>query len=223
LKVIAHRGGRGFGTENTLEAMEKAAAAGVRAIETDVRQTVDGRLVVCHDGNIWGRSVSKMTLEELKERKPDRPLLSEVLESLAGWTVFNLEIKKADPYPVGSIIETYNVENQTLVSSFDGEFLREFKMQFPVIRTGYLFRSPYGQSKKLGYAREIGAEVLLPYFNSIEPDLLYRAHGMGLEVYAWTVNNEEDLGDLYRWGTDCAITDRYLEFRSWLGKNYTPW
>src|ERR1041384_7066376 len=50
--VIAHRGGAGLWPENTLYAFERAAAMGVDVIETDVRATSDGELVVFHDENV---------------------------------------------------------------------------------------------------------------------------------------------------------------------------
>jgi glycerophosphoryl diester phosphodiesterase len=54
-------------------------------------------------------------------------------------------------------------------------------------------------------------EVVLPYFNSISKELVTDAHGYGLEVYAWTVNDEKDLSKLQQWGVDGVITDRYLD------------
>ena len=47
--VSAHRGGRNHGIENTLTAMRNAMAMGVDMIETDVRMTRDGYLVLMHD------------------------------------------------------------------------------------------------------------------------------------------------------------------------------
>jgi len=58
--------------------------------------------------------------------------------------------------------------------------------------------------------------VVLPHFNSIDEELVERAHGLGLEVYAWTVNNEHDLVRLADWGVDGVVTDRYLEFKDFM-------
>src|SRR5215212_8356264 len=69
--VIAHRGGAGLWPENTLYAFERAAAMGVDVIETDVRATKDGELVVIHDDNVnrttgGAGAVGALTLAELK-------------------------------------------------------------------------------------------------------------------------------------------------------------
>jgi glycerophosphoryl diester phosphodiesterase len=216
LKLIAHRGGRGFGTDNTMEAMEAAVRAGVRMIETDVRMTADNELIICHDPIVWGRPVSRISFDDLRKIAPDRPLLSELLERLAGWVTFNIEVKDASMKALATMFEAYNIEGGTLVSSFSAEFLEGFKTLFPNVRTGHVYRLPYGHDKRLENAVEIGAEVVLPYFNSISEELIADAHGFGLEVCAWTVNDEKDFRKLQQWGVDCVITDRYLELQQLL-------
>lgn len=221
LKLIAHRGGRGFGPDNTLEAMEKAVGSGVRMIETDVHVSADGQLVICHDATVSGHSVSRTTYEELKRNTPEMPLLVEVLNRLASSVAFNLEIKDAPVRAVGEIIETYGIESETLVTSFDDSFLCEFRKEFPGVRIGYLYRMSYSQDGKMDSASATGAEVLLPFFHSVDPELVYLAHGKGLDIYAWTVNSGEDLERLYEWGVDAVITDRFGDLKRALGKNYT--
>jgi glycerophosphoryl diester phosphodiesterase len=213
LKLIAHRGGRGFGTDNTLEAMEEAARNGIRMIETDVRMTADGELIICHDATVWGHVVRRTNLDELRKHAPERPLLSEVLERLAGWVTFNIEVKDASMRALEEMLDTYSLKSDTLISSFHTRFLDGLKALFPKIRTGYIYRMPYGQEKKLESAMDIGAEVILPHFNSISEQLVKDAHDYGLEVYAWTVNEDKDLKKLQEWGIDGVITDRYLEIK----------
>ncbi|WP_242355974.1 glycerophosphodiester phosphodiesterase [Anaeromyxobacter sp. SG64] len=69
--LVAHRGGSALAPENTLPAFDVAAELGADAIETDVRRTRDGVVIVFHDetteritgapGTVEGR-----TLEELR-------------------------------------------------------------------------------------------------------------------------------------------------------------
>ena len=44
--IIAHRGASGIAPENTLAAFQKAVEMGVDRIEMDLRQTIDGEVVV---------------------------------------------------------------------------------------------------------------------------------------------------------------------------------
>ena len=218
MKVIAHRGGRGFGTDNTLAAMEKAVRSGVRAIETDVRATADGALLICHDATVWGRLVRRSTFEEFRRHAPERPLLSEVLESLAGWVSFNLEIKEAPALDVGEMLEPFGISRDTLITSFDMDFIAEYKRLFPDTETGFLYRMPYGRDGKFERVREAGAHIVAPHFSSIDEALVHEAHAEGLEVYAWTVDDEHDVRKLHAWGVDAVITDRYLEVRDLIGR-----
>ncbi|MEV5956333.1 glycerophosphodiester phosphodiesterase family protein [Streptomyces sp. NPDC051987] len=50
--VVAHRGASAYAPENTLAAIDKAAALGFTWVENDVQRTRDGRLVVIHDDSL---------------------------------------------------------------------------------------------------------------------------------------------------------------------------
>ncbi|MFE9168546.1 glycerophosphodiester phosphodiesterase [Streptomyces kebangsaanensis] len=50
--VVAHRGASAYAPENTLPAVDKAAALGFSWVENDVQRTKDGRLVVIHDDSL---------------------------------------------------------------------------------------------------------------------------------------------------------------------------
>ncbi|GHF63279.1 glycerophosphodiester phosphodiesterase [Streptomyces thermodiastaticus] len=50
--VVAHRGASAYAPENTLPAVDKAAALGIGWVENDVQRTKDGELVVLHDDTL---------------------------------------------------------------------------------------------------------------------------------------------------------------------------
>ncbi|MEU0964006.1 glycerophosphodiester phosphodiesterase family protein [Streptomyces sp. NPDC005917] len=50
--VLAHRGASAYAPENTLAAVDTAAALGFTWVENDVQRTKDGRLVVVHDDSL---------------------------------------------------------------------------------------------------------------------------------------------------------------------------
>ncbi|MGA5626282.1 glycerophosphodiester phosphodiesterase [Streptomyces cellulosae] len=50
--VVAHRGASGYAPENTLAAVDKAAALDAEWVENDVQRTKDGELVVLHDDSL---------------------------------------------------------------------------------------------------------------------------------------------------------------------------
>jgi glycerophosphoryl diester phosphodiesterase len=159
--VIAHRGGAGLWPENTLYAFERAAALGVDVIETDVRATADGELVVFHDEGLErttdgdGR-VGALTLAELKRLdaayrfSPDGgrsfplrgsgvtvPTLREVFASLPHMR-FNIEPKQTVPSvaaPLCRLIREYGMTDRVLVASFSAVALGDFRRECPEVAT----------------------------------------------------------------------------------------
>ena len=70
--LAAHRGDRLKYPENTMPAFESAVRFGVDMIETDVRMTVDGELVIIHDRSALrtcgvDKNVDEMTLFQIRE------------------------------------------------------------------------------------------------------------------------------------------------------------
>ncbi|MEQ8910438.1 MAG: glycerophosphodiester phosphodiesterase family protein [Vicingaceae bacterium] len=147
--VIAHRGASGVAPENTLSAFRKAVEIGVDRIEMDLRQSVDGEVVVIHDKTIvrttngWG-SVRKLTLKQLKrysagswfspEYKEERiPTLREVLELVNGRATLLLEIKNGSPYHLDiekniiQLVNEFNANDWCIVQSFNDRILSNFR------------------------------------------------------------------------------------------------
>lgn len=159
--VIAHRGGAGLWPENTLYAFERAAALGADVIETDVRATKDGELVVFHDDDVnrttdGAGPLAALTLAELKRLDaahrfstdggrsfPLRgqgvtvPTLREVFEALPRMR-FNIEPKRGTPSlsaPLCRLIREYGMTERVLVASFTGSTLADFRRECPEVAT----------------------------------------------------------------------------------------
>jgi glycerophosphoryl diester phosphodiesterase len=159
--AIAHRGGAGLWPENTLYAFERAAESGVDVIETDVRATSDGELVVFHDDSVVRTTdgtgpLGAMTLAELKRLDaayrfstdggrsfPLRgqgvtvPTLREVFAALPRMR-FNIEPKQGTPSlaaPLCRHIREYGMTDRVLVASFTGSTLADFRRECPEVAT----------------------------------------------------------------------------------------
>ena len=70
--LAAHRGDRLKCPENTMPAFESAVKFGVDMIETDVRMSLDGELVIIHDRSALrttgvDKNIDEMTLSEIRE------------------------------------------------------------------------------------------------------------------------------------------------------------
>jgi glycerophosphoryl diester phosphodiesterase len=159
--AIAHRGGAGLWPENTLYAFGRAAALGVDVIETDVRATKDGELVLLHDERVerttdGAGTVGSLTLAELKgldaayrfsadggRSFPLRgqgvkvPTLREVFEALPRMR-FNIEPKQGAPSlaaPLCRLIRERGMTERVMVASFSGTTMEEFRRECPEVAT----------------------------------------------------------------------------------------
>jgi glycerophosphoryl diester phosphodiesterase len=118
--ALSHRGHHLACPENTMAAFAAARALGADGIETDVRLSADGRLVLFHDRIApGGRPVAELTASELSAAVGYAvPLLDEALEA-EGSMLWNVEIKT--PAAVAAAAETlarYASRRRILVSSF---------------------------------------------------------------------------------------------------------
>lgn len=222
MQVYSHRGGRGFGEDNTLEAMEAAADAGVLAIETDVHATADGELLISHDPNVGKHSIKHTTFAEIRRDHPDRPLLKEVLDALADRVRFNIEIKMAPPADVGKMVSTFGIMDKTVFSSFHSHLVGGMKECYPDARVGPLHWTFLAEHISLEWTEKIGAEFVALHYKAINQKNVRQMHDAGLRVAAWTVNDEDDVRRLDSIGVDVLITDRYLDMVRLLGDGVSP-
>ena len=70
--LLAHRGASGYEPENTMAAFERAVTLKADGIETDIRASSDGELVLLHDEGLdrvagTDRPVAELTLAQLRE------------------------------------------------------------------------------------------------------------------------------------------------------------
>lgn len=151
--TFAHRGGAGLWPENTLEAFRGAIELGCTHVETDVRMTRDGEIVVFHDETLErttngsGR-VSAHTLSQLQRLdagyrfSPDGksfprrgqglwiPTLAEVV-ALSDEVRFNVEIKERGPFDLPRallrFIEQQGIAERIVVAAERHDLMREFR------------------------------------------------------------------------------------------------
>ena len=150
--VSGHRGERAHGIENTMTAFRRVLAAGVDMIETDVRMTSDGKLVLMHDMTVDRTTdgsglVCEHSMEQMMalnaaaaatlDIPPEPPATLYGLLELAQQypdVLLNIEFKD---YPdegnedfaytcadrICDMLIAFGVEGRTWINSFDGRIL----------------------------------------------------------------------------------------------------
>ncbi len=216
---IAHRGASGHEPENTLLAVEKAAALGAPWIEIDVF-AVEGELVVIHDerletttnGTGYVRQRSLAYLRSLDAGKGQKiPLLREVLELAKGRMNVNVELKGPETAaPVVKLIDEYEglpgmAGGRILVSSFLHRELVKVRSLNPDIPIGALgFGLPPAHAR---FAQELGAVSVHTGLSLVNQAFVDDAHRRGLKVLVYTVNHPDDLKRVRVMGVDGVFTN----------------
>ncbi len=235
--VISHRGANRVAPQNTLEAFKNSIKFKADGFETDVHMTSDGIPVLCHNYSVDRTSdgkgdIASRTLEQLKlldfgsyfhhTFKGTRiPTLEEflLLSERANLKVLNIEIKspKNKDYTIADkiieAVKAHNLFDKLLISSFDPDLLVYIKDIEENCKTGFLYAPDkpitYKKvlGKEIGFSKSIGADALHPHQWFISEDLVEDAHENGIMVNAWTVNKEQDMIKLLKYGVDGLITD----------------
>ncbi|HLX89563.1 MAG TPA: glycerophosphodiester phosphodiesterase [Acidimicrobiales bacterium] len=217
--VLAHRGGRGPHPENSLAAFADGLRAGADGVELDVRLTADAVAVVHHDPDLPdGRAVAGLDAADLPA---EVPTLVAALVACAG-KVVDVEIKmspaEATPDPdhgvarataelVSASLARPDAPAATLVSSFWPDALATVRAAVPGLATGLLVHPALDAVAALEQAQALGCTTLLPFHGQLTETLVAEAHGRGLTVVTWTVNEPDDLRRAAAVGADAVVTD----------------
>jgi glycerophosphoryl diester phosphodiesterase len=217
---IGHRGAKGYAPENTLLSFQKAIEMGVDGIELDVHLSADGEIMVIHDATIDRTTngqgiVNSLSLRELKsfriEKEHEIPTLIEVLNLVNKRCIINIELKgKGTAIPVVALIEKYVLEKNWqyphfLISSFDWVSLLDIHLAKPVIPLGVL--TEYDVDLAFAFAKYIQAQSIHSYFHLLSKEKTAKMQESGLQVIAWTVNEEEDIQKIKSFHINGIITD----------------
>ena len=132
--LLAHRGYHASVPENTMAAFAAALALGVDGIETDVRLSADGELVIMHDRvTPRRRAVAELTHREIEHDVGHAvPTLAEVLDAFPGM-VWNVEIKIPEALPATLVVlERHVGQRRLFVTSFRHDVVVAMARQLPV-------------------------------------------------------------------------------------------
>jgi glycerophosphoryl diester phosphodiesterase len=217
--VFAHRGCTDGFVDNTVEAFAEAARRGADGVELDVRLTADGALAVHHDAEIPG--IGPVCGLQVADLPPYVPLLAEALAACEGMAV-NVEIKNAPQDPgfdpteavaslTAAAIEEAGWTARVIVSSFQVATLRAVRVADGRLVLGALWGFGDDPAAALPAAAEAGFAAVHPFVSVVTPELVARAHELGLAVNVWTVNAPDDLRAMVDLEVDAVITDRLSE------------
>ena len=234
--AMAHRGGAIEHLENTFPAFAECVALGYRYLETDVRVTSDGELVVFHDATLdrvtdrTGR-VESMPWRELQTTLVGgrEPIVR--LEDLFGaWpdVRFNLDIKAAGVLaPLVRTVRRLRIEDRICLGSFSDARIAAARRAFgPDVCTSLgpkgvaaLRLSSYSP-RAAGLVRIQAGCAQVPLVLGgrplVDERFIAAAHARSLQVHVWTVDSAAEATDMLDLGVDGLMTDRPAMLRDLL-------
>jgi glycerophosphoryl diester phosphodiesterase len=213
----AHRGASEYAPENTLSSFYLGLIQGANGIETDVRKTKDGVLVLFHDSTLdrvsnGSGNVCDYTYEELKSIEIygkvtngfyDRIVtLREFLEKFHSYDInFAIELKgEGVEEETLAMVKEYGIMNKTTFTSFTFEFIKKIKELDSTARVGWLTSST--DDEAVEQILQIGGEEIAPKAQTITAELMKKWRGAGLGVRAWGVSNIELMEKACQLGVD---------------------
>lgn len=224
--VVGHRGWPTRFPDNTLAGF-LAASTVAGSVETDIRRSGDGKLVLSHDPELGGIGVADhpwSVLGELDLGDGHRPaLLDEAIAAIPG-TSFQFEIKNM-PYEPGfepdhrlALEAAERARPGDMVTSFNWETLAAVRRVFPEVATGVLVDGHGDIDEAIDICLDVGHPALVPH--AFLPVLgMARAIELGLSVYPWVVDYPEHAIELAGLGVSGIITDDPALIGSALGRH----
>jgi glycerophosphoryl diester phosphodiesterase len=223
--IFAHRGASGYAPENTFSAFELARTMGAGGIETDIRSTADGVLVLVHDAKVdrttnGSGEVASLTWAELSALDAgswlDQKWASERIVRLdafldwafpsggapTGLTVC-LEVKApeaTDDVVAMLTARGLNERADLQLSSFDWETAGRLHEALPGLVVGFL--TPRFDEAEIERVLDAGLPQICPRADILTAELVERVHRRGLNVRAWGVGTREHLALVYSSGAD---------------------
>jgi glycerophosphoryl diester phosphodiesterase len=204
IQVIGHRGAAALAPENTWAGFDLALELGVDAIETDVRATRDGVLVLLHDARLDRTTDGHGPVQEMPwaavqqldagawfdarcagERVPE---LGETLGRYGRRTHLALEIKQEGVEAEAlAVVQEEGLLPRVTFTSFSFPVVAWIKATRPEARVGYL--SPRVGPEEVRRTLDAGLDQFCPPADSVTRELVAAWQAMGLEVRAWGVRD----------------------------------
>jgi glycerophosphoryl diester phosphodiesterase len=199
--LLGHRGARASHNipENTLASFELCLQHGCDGFEFDVRLSVEGQAVICHDATIGGMEIASTASKTLP-----LPTLDDVLRQFADRAFLDIELKVAGlEAQTLAELRRYPPQKGYVVSSFLPGVLIAIHEIDPAIPLGFLCET----KEQLRGWPQMPAEWVIPQLALVDRQLVELVHAAGKKIMVWTVNRAERMREFVAWGVDAIITD----------------
>tara|TARA_B110000014_G_C20003240_1_gene519963 strand:+ start:148 stop:912 length:765 start_codon:yes stop_codon:yes gene_type:complete len=236
-QLIAHRGNSWEQPENTRAAILSAIEISSDVIEFDVSMTSDKVAIALHGpklqktttgrgraiGYTWKEVQHFLTIDRKgQETGEPIPAVMDILSEFGPQSSWNLDIKDIRSFSsTVSLLKDLSLERQVIFSGLHSRTVKNFSSKFPDInflvnlsrfdkimlavrvftRRWLRFRF----ADLVHYPFVVGINVHHRYVNKVLVDLV---HGLGIEIWVFTVDQLDDVNRLFALGVDSVTTNR---------------
>ena len=225
--LVAHRGMRSVAPENTTASFAEAGKHGYWGAECDVYRTKDGVWIISHDSHTYrmmdkSAFIEKKTYEELMDMNVDNGVNIDKYEDLK---ICSLEeyldiCKKYNMTPVIELKGKNNTEYYSEIVDLANQFeVNPVYISFPIENLQTMRRLT--QCKMYYLVQKISEDDIQDAksiencgidFNgnkdkNFKSDIIKKCQDAGLELGAWTINEEDALQKLEQYGITLITTD----------------
>ena len=226
IKTIAHRGYVEKGVENSIEALEAAAKAGVDYVEMDVLMTKDNKFIVMHDYNLKrlagiNKKVQDMTYNELvglpisqSGHKSKIPSFEEYVKRAKELNIkLVVELKPHGGEPNNYVdifiekVKELDIENNYKYMSLDLKVMEELESKAPQLETGYIIPFQFGKFSN----NNVDFFAIEDF--SFSNTLVEQAKSQNKSVYVWTINEPSLITKYLQSPANGIITDEPVQVK----------
>lgn len=225
--LVAHRGMRSVAPENTTASFTEAGKHGYWGAECDVYRTKDGVWIISHDSHTYrmmdkSAFIEKKTYEELMDMNVDNGVnidkyedlkicsLEEYLDICKNYNMtpvielkgknnteyYNEIVELANQFEVNPVYISFHIENlQTM------RRLTQCKMYYLVQK---ISEDDIQDAKSI---ENCGIDFNGNKDKNFKSDIIKKCQDAGLELGAWTINEEDALQKLEQYGITLITTD----------------
>ncbi|GGW96095.1 glycerophosphoryl diester phosphodiesterase [Streptomyces malachitofuscus] len=215
--TIGHRGVMAAEPENTLRSFLRAEREGLDGIELDLHLSKDGELVVMHDQTLdrttdGSGPIADQDLKQLKKLDAGRgeriPTFGEVLDAVGPTLPIQAEIKDvAAARSLAKVLTERDLLGRVSVLSFHESALIEIHDLLPEARTVLVAGASAHRDTFVDRARKAGSSLVSVDLRQLNQAIVDKCAAAGIDVMAWTVNDERDLALARALGLVGCVTD----------------
>ena len=207
---IAHRGFTKEFPDNTLESFYAATKLGIDGVECDVHETADHHFVIFHDSELTGRTITELTLQEIRKVKLAEhyqiPTLEETLDLCHNRIKLMLELKLVNSLDLFlEIVNAGMKPGELFITSFYPNLVNNLADFAPQLRRGVLTGTAI--EDPLAVMASTKAKIMLPRFSYVSAELVNTLHSHDFSVMVWDCNSIPDLRTALDWEVEGIITD----------------